>query len=59
MSKTLVEKGTFDTAPVVLGLKDNGVGLPEKNPNVSADVLKKVDEYKAKIVSGEIKVPEK
>jgi basic membrane protein A and related proteins len=59
VSKGLIEKGTFDTAPVVLGLKDNGVGLPEKNPNVTADVLKKVDEYKAKIVSGEIKVPEK
>ncbi|WP_426451391.1 BMP family lipoprotein [Paenibacillus sp. S-38] len=45
---------------VTLGLKDDGVGLPETSKkNVSADVLKKVEEYKAKIVSGEIKVPEK
>lgn len=59
ISKTLIENGTFDTKPVTLGLKDNGVGLPEKNPNVPADVLKKVEEYKAKIISGEIKVPVK
>ncbi|MDF2925624.1 MAG: hypothetical protein K0R57_4538 [Paenibacillaceae bacterium] len=59
VSKTLIDKGTFDTTPVVLGLKDNGVGLPAANPNVPADVLKKVEEYKAKIISGEIKVPEK
>jgi basic membrane protein A len=59
VSKTLIEKGTFDTTPQVLGLKDNGVGLPANNPNVPADIIKKVDEYKAKIISGEIKVPEK
>ena len=45
---------------VTLGLKDDGVGLPETSKkNVSAEILKKVDEYKAKIISGEIKVPEK
>jgi basic membrane protein A and related proteins len=45
---------------VTLGLKDNGVGLPDTSKkNVPADILKKVDEYKAKIISGEIKVPEK
>lgn len=58
-SKALIDNGTFDTKPVTLSLKDNGVGLPTQNPNVPAEVLKKVDEYKAKIVSGEIKVPEK
>ncbi len=59
VSKDLVE-GKFQGGKItVLGLKDNGVGLPEKNKNVPADVLKKVDEYKAKIVKGEIKVPEK
>lgn len=40
-----------------LGLKDNAVGLPENNPNVSEDVLAKVEEYKQKIISGEITVP--
>ncbi|MFD1957209.1 BMP family protein [Paenibacillus thailandensis] len=42
---------------ITLGLKDNGVGLPESNPNVPQDVLDKVNEYKEKIVSGEITVP--
>lgn len=41
-----------------LGLKDGAVGLPEtSSKNVPADVLAKVEEYKAKIISGEIKVP--
>ncbi len=42
----------------VLGLKENGVGLPDTSKkNVPADVLKKVDEYKDKIIKGDIKVP--
>lgn len=57
-SRGLIQNGTFDTKPVTLGLKDNGVGLPAQNPNVPADVLKKVEEFKAKIISGEIKVPQ-
>ncbi|TXK74584.1 BMP family ABC transporter substrate-binding protein [Paenibacillus sp. N3.4] len=40
-----------------LGLAENGVGLPEKNPNIPADILKKVHEYEVKIVNKEIKVP--
>ncbi|TVY08681.1 BMP family lipoprotein [Paenibacillus cremeus] len=44
----------------VLGLKDDGVGLPDtSSKNVPADILKKVDEYKQKIVKGEIQVPDK
>ncbi|WP_420798628.1 BMP family lipoprotein [Paenibacillus beijingensis] len=41
----------------VLSLKDGGVGLPETNKNIPDDVLAKVNEYKDKIISGEIKVP--
>lgn len=40
-----------------LGLAEGGVGLPDKNPNVPQDVLDKVEEYKQKIISGEITVP--
>lgn len=58
-SRTLIDTGAFDTKPVTLGLKDNGVGLPADNPNVAPDVLKKVEEFKTKIISGEIQVPEK
>lgn len=57
ISKDLTD-GTWSGGTVVtLGLKDNGVGLPETNKNVPADVLAKVEEYKAKIVSGDIVVP--
>nr|WP_271750912.1 BMP family ABC transporter substrate-binding protein [Cohnella sp. JJ-181] len=42
---------------VELGLAEGGVGLPVENPNVSKDILDKVEEYKNKIISGEIKVP--
>ncbi|MGO4369922.1 BMP family ABC transporter substrate-binding protein, partial [Paenibacillus sp. MCAF20] len=38
-------------------LKDDGVGLPETNKNVPEVVLKQVEEFKQKIINGEIKVP--
>ena len=49
--------GRFTPGSVVLGLADNGVGLPENNPNLPEDVLNKVKEYEQKIISGEIVVP--
>lgn len=42
---------------VELGLSEGGVGLPKDNPNVSKEILDKVEEYKNKIISGEITVP--
>ncbi|MFC0211800.1 BMP family protein [Paenibacillus chartarius] len=58
VSKEAME-GKFQGGVVqVLGLKENGVGLPDTSKkNVPADVLAKVDEYKQKIIKGEIKVP--
>ncbi|MET3549591.1 basic membrane protein A [Paenibacillus favisporus] len=51
--------GTFKGGHETLGLKENGVGLADtSSKNVPADVLKKVDEFKQKIIDGEIKVPE-
>ncbi|MBP2000482.1 basic membrane protein A [Paenibacillus shirakamiensis] len=53
-----VVDGTFKGGAEELTLKDNGVGIPDtSSKNVPADVLKLVEDYKAKIVSGEIKVP--
>lgn len=58
VSKDVID-GKFKGGIVWLGLKENGVGLADtSNKNVPADVLKLVDEYKQKIVNGEIKVPE-
>lgn len=58
VSKDILD-GKFAGGKVtVLGLKDNGVGLPEtSSKNVPADVLAKVEEYKNKIINGEITVP--
>jgi basic membrane protein A len=54
-----VSEGKFQGGKVtVLGLKEDGVGIPAtSSKNVSAAVLAKVEEFKAKIISGEIKVP--
>ncbi|MEK4661866.1 BMP family ABC transporter substrate-binding protein [Priestia sp. FSL H7-0729] len=50
--------GTFAGGSENLTLKENGVGVADTSTaNVSADVLAKVEEYKEKIISGEIKVP--
>jgi basic membrane protein A len=42
---------------ITLALKDEGVGLPKDNPNLSADVVSKVDAVKKDIVDGKIVVP--
>ncbi|WP_429369447.1 BMP family lipoprotein [Paenibacillus sp. DS2015] len=51
--------GTFKGGIETLTLKDDGVGIADtSSKNVPADILAKVEEYKAKIVSGEIIVPD-
>jgi basic membrane protein A and related proteins len=49
--------GKFTPGITELGLKEMGVGLPEKNPNVPADVLAKVKDFQQQIIDGKIKVP--
>jgi len=51
--------GTFKGGTTtVLGLKDNGVGLPETSKaNVSEEILAKVEEFKKQIIDGTITVP--
>lgn len=53
-----VADGTFEGGVVRYTLKDNGVGLPEENPNVTADELAAVEEASSKIISGEVVVSE-
>ncbi|MBP7095553.1 MAG: BMP family ABC transporter substrate-binding protein [Spirochaetia bacterium] len=43
---------------LVFNLKNKGVGIPNENPNLSADIVAKVNEYAAKIGSGELVVSE-
>jgi basic membrane protein A and related proteins len=42
---------------VVFGLEEEGVGIAPTTDNVSEEALKLVEEYKQKILKGEIKVP--
>ena len=43
-----------------MGLKEKGVDIaPTSDKNVAPDVLKKVEEYREKIINGDIKVPVK
>jgi basic membrane protein A and related proteins len=53
--------GNFPAGKItVLGLKDNGLGLPDTSKkNVPEEVMKRVEEYKQKIINGQIQVPEK
>ncbi|UHA75286.1 BMP family lipoprotein [Paenibacillus sp. 481] len=58
IAKLLVEDKFPGGKTTFMGLKENGVGIaPTSDKNVSADILKKVDEYREKIIKGEIKVP--
>lgn len=49
--------GTFAGGRSLLfSVKENGVGIPAKNPNLSDDVQQKVNEIYQKIKNGEIVV---
>ncbi|WP_146552083.1 BMP family protein [Rummeliibacillus sp. SL167] len=43
---------------ITFGLKDNGVDLADSHGAITSDTQKKIDEYKEKIINGDIKVPE-
>ena len=51
-------KGTFPGGQIInLSLADQGVGLPETNPNLSADTIAKVDAVKKDIIDKKFAVP--
>lgn len=51
-------EGNFPGGQVVeFGLEDKGVGIAPTKENVSDEALQAVEEYKQKIIDGEIKVP--
>ena len=41
---------------LIYDVKNDGVGIPKENPNLTADTMKKVNEVYGKIKSGDIKV---
>ncbi|MDP5274126.1 BMP family lipoprotein [Chengkuizengella axinellae] len=50
-------EGNFEGGVRELGLAENGVGLPAENPNLSDEIMDAVNDYKEKIINGEIVVP--
>jgi basic membrane protein A len=57
VSKQTME-GNFPGGEVVeFGLEEDGVGIAPTKDNVSEEALKMVEEYKEKIVAGEVEVP--
>ena len=54
-----VQDGTFTGGGVTtFGLAEDGVGLGKVSSQVPQDTLDKVDEYKQKILNGEIQIPD-
>ncbi|WP_058486408.1 BMP family lipoprotein [Defluviitalea phaphyphila] len=50
--------GTFPGGEIVtLGLKENAVGIPEENPNLSEDVINKLEEVKQEVIDGNLVIP--
>ena len=55
----MTRDGKFPGGQVLtFSLKNKGVGIPAHNPNLSADILKKVAEFETKIASGKLAVSE-
>ena len=53
-----ISKGTYEPGTTQFGLKENGIYLaPISKDKVSQEILDKVEEYKNKIINGEIVVP--
>ncbi len=54
----LAHEGNFPGGEIfVFTLKEDGVGIPADNPNISAADQQKIDAWKVRIVSGEVVVP--
>jgi basic membrane protein A len=54
----MVRDGKFPGGTTItFGLANKGVGIPEKNPNLSDDIVKAVADAAAKVADGTVKVP--
>jgi basic membrane protein A len=54
----MVRDGKFPGGTTLtFGLANKGVGIPAKNPNLSADIVKQIQKYADQIAAGKITVP--
>ncbi|MGN1344017.1 MAG: BMP family protein [Traorella sp.] len=49
----------FKGGVFIYDFKNNGVGLPDENPNLTKETMQMVQEYKQKVLDGTIKLAEK
>jgi len=57
LALTQVKDGTFaGNQTITLALKDDGCGFSDKNTELGADIVAKINDAKAKIISGDVKV---
>ncbi len=55
----LTKEGNFPGGKVMtFSIANQGVGIPQNNPNLSADIVAKVKDYEAKIANGTLTVSE-
>jgi len=55
---TKAKEGKFPGGEVITyGLKEGGVDISPSQENLDKDVLKKIEEWKQKIIKGEVKIP--
>ncbi len=52
-----VARGEFHGGNIVYALKNNGVGIPENNPNLKKEWLDTIKQYEQDIINGTIDVP--
>ncbi|WP_158175352.1 BMP family lipoprotein [Heyndrickxia camelliae] len=57
LSKKAMEGKFPGGQQIEYGLKENAIGIAPSQENVSKDVLKAVDEWKQKIINGEVDIP--
>jgi len=55
---TKTKEGNFPGGTVVYGLAENGVDLADSRGAIPQEVLDTVEDYKTKIINGEVKIPE-
>ncbi len=53
-----VAEGAFSGGVKVFSLSNDGVGIPAENPNLTDEWQKQIEDFKAKVISGEITVGE-
>jgi basic membrane protein A len=53
----LAYKDKLAGGTLIFGIKEDGIGLPSVNPNISLEMKQKINSFEGKIISNEIVIP--